>query len=84
MSKLFEVDGPGPLGVLKPCTAAPPGSGPSGKTCRSCVHYKRVKYHEKVHLKCGLMEHHWTHGPGTDIKAGWPACREYDESGKQA
>lgn len=79
MSELFDVGPRKPLGVANPCTAAPVGSGPEGKTCRDCRHYLRVQYHGKVYRKCGLMERHWTHGPGTDIKAGWAACREFEE-----
>jgi hypothetical protein len=55
-------------------TPAMVGSGPSGETCKTCSHYTRVHYHDKVWRKCGLMKPYWTHGPGTDIKASWPAC----------
>jgi len=53
--------------------AKPPGSGPAGETCKSCTHIRRVA-HAKVYRKCGLLEAHWTHGPGSDILAGSPAC----------
>lgn len=59
-------------------TPAPIGSGPEGETCKTCLHYCRVKYHDKVYLKCGLLRTRWTHGPGTDIKAGWQSCREWE------
>lgn len=58
--------------------AARPGTGPEGETCRTCQHYCRVEWHNKYWLKCGLMEHAWTHGPGTDIKAGSPACKFWE------
>ena len=74
---LFEIEKPEPLGVENPCTPAPPGSGQTGKTCKTCGHYARPEYHGKRYRKCGLMRDHWTHGPGSDIKAKWPACREY-------
>lgn len=54
--------------------AAPPGTGPTGETCRSCEHYARLEY-AKTYRKCAKMEKVWTHGPGTDIKASAPACR---------
>lgn len=60
-----------------PCTAAKVGSGPQGETCGSCAFKLRVKYHDKSYLKCGLMEKHWTHGGASDIRAKWPACREW-------
>jgi hypothetical protein len=53
---------------------ATPGSGPPGKTCRSCVNYSVVGYRAKKHRKCGLAQAAWTHGPATDIRAGDPAC----------
>ena len=58
---------------------AQPGTGPADETCRSCDHYCRVGGHAKVYLKCGLMRDRWTNGAGTDIKAGSPACSEWEE-----
>ena len=57
--------------------AARPGTGPEGETCKTCEHYVRVSYHGKLWRKCFLMRRFWTHGPGTDIKAGSPACRKW-------
>lgn len=71
---------PAPRPLSKYCTPADPGTGPAGEMCRSCKHYKRVHWQAGVHLKCGLMQHAWTHGPGTDIKAGWPACSQWEAS----
>lgn len=76
---LFDV-GPRLNVPPKTCTPAPIGSGPSGATCGTCWHKQRVHYHTRFYLKCGLMEHAWTHGPGSDIRAKWPACREYELS----
>ncbi len=59
----------------KPCVPAPIGSGPDGETCGTCDHRERPRYHDKVYIKCGLMEDHWTHGAASDIKAGWSACK---------
>lgn len=57
--------------------AATQGTGPEGETCGSCCHYCRIPYHGKTYRKCGLMTEYWTHGPGTDIRYGDPACREW-------
>jgi hypothetical protein len=55
--------------------ARPPGSGPAGETCKSCQHITRIATRAgKVFRKCGLMQKAWTHGPGTDIRAGAAAC----------
>lgn len=55
--------------------AAPPGTGPTGESCKTCRFYCRVKYHDKTWLKCGLQEHRWSHCGATDIRASDPACR---------
>lgn len=57
--------------------AAPPGTGPDGETCRSCLHYSGVEL-ARVYRKCGLMRAHWTGGPGTDIRAASPACARWE------
>jgi len=57
---------------------APPGSYKDGNfKCRNCKHYCRIKNDGKSYLKCGVIEHRWTHGPGTDIKASSPACKYF-------
>ena len=77
--ELFDVGTRLPLYVPGKCTPARIGSGPKGKTCRDCKHYRRFQSHVLWVRKCGLMEAVWTHGPGTDIKAGWAACSEFEE-----
>lgn len=57
--------------------AAPPGTGPAGETCRTCHHKTGVR-HARKYLKCALEFHRWTNGPGTDIKAGSPACSRWE------
>ena len=58
--------------------AAPPGSGPAGETCKTCASYARTRLRSgNVFLKCLLLRAHWTHGIGTDIKAGSPACSRW-------
>lgn len=59
--------------------AAAPGSGPEGKTCRDCKHkHTMSNTGAKSWIKCDLMHSAWTHGPGTDIRAGSPACRRFE------
>lgn len=59
--------------------AALPGSGPEGKTCRDCQHKLTLSNTgNKTWIKCELMRAAWTHGPGSDIRAGSPACRRFE------
>ena len=46
---------------------AAPGTGPIGLRCGTCAHCVRVTPGAKSFHKCLLMQHCWTHGPGTDI-----------------
>lgn len=63
--------------------AEPPGTGPAGKTCRDCAHKRTMtNTGSKSWIKCELMRRAWTNGPGTDIRAGSPACRRFE--GKKA
>jgi hypothetical protein len=57
--------------------AASPGSGPAGETCKTCKHLCRSTYN-RTYLKCGVIRHRWTRGPGTDIRAKSPACRIWE------
>ena len=60
--------------------AGQPGRGPQGETCKTCAHYCRTKSGSgKTFRKCGLLRDAWTHGPGTDIKAGSPACQFWEK-----
>jgi len=84
--QLFNLEGvPGGPAIARPATrprkggyAAPPGTGPEGQSCGTCGHYRRAHHQAGVFLKCGLLQHCWTHGPGTDIKAGSPSCRLWE------
>ena len=59
--------------------AADPGSGPEGKTCRHCKHKVTLSNTgRKSWIKCELMRGKWTSGPGTDIRAGSPACNRFE------
>src|SRR5690349_4201789 len=63
--------------------AAPPGTGPDGRTCADCQHYC-IKRMGNTYRKCGLMRANWTGGPGTDIKARAPACRNFLDGNAKA
>jgi hypothetical protein len=65
--------------------AAPPGTGPDGKTCRDC-RYKQTQSNTgaKSWIKCELRRATWTHGPGTDIRASSPACAKFTAKEKAA
>ena len=77
MNLFNEPDEPGAK-KIKGGHAAPPAGGSEGETCKKCGNYYRVNYHDKYYRKCGLMQHAWTHGPGSDIKASDPACRLWE------
>lgn len=53
-----------------------PGTGPEGQTCGGCEH--AVRY--RRFLKCGKARAIWSHTRRTDILAGAPACKYFDES----
>jgi len=58
--------------------ARPPGTGPYGETCGTCVYIRHVRGGANVYKKCALIQHRWTHGPGTDIKSKSPACELWE------
>lgn len=43
-----------------------------GPRCGTCVHM----VHQASYLKCDLVP--LTHGPATDTRAWWPACRSWE------
>lgn len=59
--------------------AAPPGTGPTGETCRGCAHKHSMVSQggTKRWIKCDLRRATWTSGPGTDILASSPACSKF-------
>jgi hypothetical protein len=64
--------------------AAPPGTGPDGKTCADCVHKRSFGRSGGKHfIKCELRRSTWTHGEGTDILARSPACNKFNETEQQ-
>lgn len=61
--------------------AMPPGSGPDGETCGSCIHLRQMRLPRhnrpgasRVYLKCSLMRVRWKRGRKTDVRAKDPAC----------
>lgn len=54
--------------------ARPPGTGPTGETCRTCQHACKIHHHDRHYYKCGILQWRWTNGPGTDIRLKSPAC----------
>lgn len=57
--------------------ASTPGTGPAGKTCRTCEHKIYSHHSLPKHPKCNLVA--WTAGDATTIKTSTPACRRYEE-----
>lgn len=58
--------------------AAPPGTGPEGKTCGDCAHKRSMtNTGTKRWIKCELRRATWTGGEGTDILAGTAACNRF-------
>lgn len=60
---------------------APPGGGPEGETCGSCLHLARLQMSKKFY-KCKLARRYWTGGEGTDVRARDPACRRWEAESK--
>lgn len=58
--------------------AAPPGTGPVGKTCGDCA-FLRYTGNIKRHPKCGKTK--YTHGDKTTILVRSPSCRHFLEVG---
>jgi CRISPR/Cas system CSM-associated protein Csm3 (group 7 of RAMP superfamily) len=56
--------------------AAPPGSGPKGKTCADCENIQR----DRNWAKCALARHSGCRA--TDILLRSPSCRFFEESTK--
>jgi len=53
--------------------AAPPGSGPTGETCKTCINAHNLPRGARSYWKCLCVKP--THGTGTDIRLKSPACR---------
>lgn len=58
--------------------AAPPGSGPAGETCASCIHsYLHHRSGSKNWYKCNLVKP--TKGAATDLRLKWDACSRFEK-----
>lgn len=58
--------------------SAPPGTGPTGETCKSCHHCIGMRWSaKKTFFKCLLVHKTWNHSYGTDIRLKSPACRNW-------
>lgn len=44
-------------------------------TCGDCTHRKVLGHHNRTYPKCALGP--ISHGPGTDVRASWPACSRF-------
>ncbi|HEV2862870.1 MAG TPA: hypothetical protein VGX48_17775 [Pyrinomonadaceae bacterium] len=60
--------------------AATPGTGPDGETCGTCKHHVVITYSKDYHkcLEFRRRGGRWTHGPGSDIRVGSPACKLWE------
>ena len=54
-----------------------PGSGPAGKTCRSCEYRLVIRVGNRTVPKCEKYRKMWTHSRRTDILISTPACQYY-------
>lgn len=65
-----------PLGhKLHPNAAPPDDRQAPGLRCRTCTHLCHQVGTSGSYLKCAA--HLITRGPGTDVRAWWPACTTY-------
>lgn len=51
------------------------GKGPDGMRCKSCLHLY-VHAHGRSYYKCEFRV--FTHGPATDHRVNYPACRRWE------
>jgi hypothetical protein len=60
-----------------------PGVEAEGLRCGSCRYRIQFGHHNRAYAKCtwgGKPYQRLTHGPGTDVRAWWPACIDYEVS----
>lgn len=50
----------------------------TSETCGGCRFRVAYGYHTRSYPKCEKGP--FTHGPGTDVKASWPACRRFERA----
>ena len=61
--------------------ARPPGSGPSGETCKTCEHCTATSGGNWKGYKCAVIKHRWNHSPATDIALRSLACERWQQLG---
>ena len=59
--------------------AAPPGSGPEGETCGTCLSCRFKVIRGRRVYKCGRMTRSWTHGRESDVSVRSPACELHEK-----
>lgn len=59
--------------------AAPPGTGPAGETCKTCLHKRTTSNGgSRTWIKCRHPLAYRSACSATDIKAGSPACKHWE------
>lgn len=64
--------------------------GESGPRCGSCLFRQQVRHHNRTYPKCwypNIEEYPHvrdTHSESSDIRAWWPACRDYRRQPREA
>lgn len=49
-----------------------------GRRCGNCIHRVLHRHHNRPYAKCvAAGDDRVTHGPGTDVRAWWPACPDH-------
>ena len=52
-----------------------------GKTCKTCAHCIRYRYHNKTYYKCELW--YVSNSEATDIRLKTVACNKYEEANNE-
>lgn len=59
--------------------AAPPGTGPQGESCGTCMHCRVRTFHDRHFYKCELMVAAWNKDRSSDVVLKSPACRRWEK-----
>lgn len=60
---------------IHPATRQPLLRSTEPLTCADCVFFERMTWHNRDYLKCTKAG--VTHGAGSDVRASWPACKQF-------
>lgn len=66
-----------PVQMKRGLYAAPPGTGPAGKTCHDCAFLTHTGHNRNRHPKCGKTQ--YTHGDATTILTRSAACKHFEQ-----